>query len=122
MALRSLKNHNNSLRYRGLLPKRIFRAADVAGGAVVALAKLPVRPRCAPQTLNHTPLAIMTTVITQQKITPAKNENEPSDCAPTNQPSHGHGTNTARGRRNPPMDPTIFAIAAMANTNEIIDT
>src|SRR5262245_18926918 len=121
MALRSLKNHNSSLWYRGLFLKNVFRATDGADGARSTLAKPPARPRRAPQTLYHTPPAIMTTAASQQAIIPEMNENEPSGRAPTNHPSHGQGSNVARGWRNIPRVPTICGIAKAAGANNNID-
>src|SRR5262245_64311289 len=121
MALRSLKNHNSSLWYRGLFLKNVFRATDGADGARSALAKPPARPRRAPQTLYHTPPAIRTTAASQQLTTPEMNENEPSGRAPTNHPNHGQGINAATCRRTPSRVPTICGIANAVGRNDTMD-
>src|SRR5579862_1598002 len=90
IALRSRMNHRNSLRYSGSLPNRVPRLG--AEGRASAEEKLPLSPRCAPHALNHTAPVIATLAAIQQCIIPHGKEKDPSDCPPTNNRNHGHGT------------------------------
>src|SRR5207253_6705734 len=100
IALRSRKNHNISFRYTAFLANRdLPRARE---GCRSAAETFPLSPFCAPHTLNHTALAVVTPATLQQAANPDINENIPSGFAPRNNPNQGHGRNV----KNPPILPS----------------
>src|SRR4029453_10368528 len=62
---------------------------------------------CTPQTLKPTPPTIIPQATAQQTAMPASQEKEPSACAPSIQPSQGHGTAVSGLRDSPTESSTV---------------